>query len=453
MQPKKNYMKKFLYLASAFFILPTFAQEHFSGILTSKRVGILNVGMNPSELSNLDSKFEIQLFATSINVANNKIGVKDLTGDTNLENLIFKGNEPVNFNIDAEIAGPGFAMKLLKWGFAISTKGHIKANIVDVDANLGSAITNSALNSIGGVSTINNTSNQRINSTSWGEVGFSVAHKIFENDKHLINGGLTLKLLFPGSYANIGTGNFNGTITDKINGDLILTNANANMNFAYTGNLGNNFTNTSDYTKSVFGSLKGVATDIGFDYQLKGTGETYKLKVGAAIKNIGSMTFKGDDNVSRNYTLTVGNSGLNLNVFDNVEGIKDIEKILIANGVLKLQDGQKDFKVKLPTVLNLYADVKIVPKVNLTLFLQQKMKANSSNNQIISQNIFSITPRVSLGFFEAYIPVSFNEISGTTGGFGFRLGGFFLGSNSILTTLTSDGKQADFYTGFRYGFL
>ena len=35
----------------------------------------------------------------------------------------------------------------------------------------------------------------------------------------------------------------------------------------------------------------------------------------------------------------------------------------------------------------------------------------------------------------------------------FRLGGFFLGSNSAITALTSDGKQADFYTGFRFGFL
>ena len=38
------------------------AQDHFGGITTSKRVGILNVGMNPSELSNLKSKFEVQLF-------------------------------------------------------------------------------------------------------------------------------------------------------------------------------------------------------------------------------------------------------------------------------------------------------------------------------------------------------------------------------------------------------
>ena len=447
-------MKQLLLICCALLFLNASAQDHFGGITTSKRVGILNVGMNPSELSNLKSKFEIQLFSTSINVANDKIGFKDITSDTNLENLIFQGNKPVNFNIDTEFMGPGFAMKVLKWGFAVTTKGHIKADIVDVDTNLGAALTNSTINSSADGVTISNASNQRINSTSWGEVGFSVARKIFENDKNIINGGLTLKLLFPGSFANVGTGNFNGTITNTESGDLILTNANAYLNIAYSGSLGNDFTNTSDYTQSVFGNLNGLATDIGVNYQLKDGDKSYKLKIGAALKNMGSMTFKGDDNVSKNYNLEItGNDEFNLSDFDNVNGIKDIENVLINSGYVSLDNSKKDFKVKLPTVFNLYADLKIISKLNLTLFMQQKMNSNNGNDQITAQNMFSVTPRVSLGYFEAYVPVSFNEVSGTTGGIGFRLGGFFIGSNSILTAVASDSKQADFYTGFRWGFL
>ena len=447
-------MKQLLLISFTLLFITASAQDHFGGITTSKRVGILNVGMNPSELSNLKSKFEVQLFSTSINVANDKIGFKDITSDTNLENLIFQGNEPVNFNIDTEFLGPGFAMKLLNWGFAITTKGHVKADIVDVDTNLGAALTNSTINSSADGVTIANTSNQRINSTSWGEVGFSAAHKIFENDKNLINAGVTLKLLFPGSFANVGTGDFNGTITSDTNGDLILTNANAYLNIAYSGSLADNFTNTSDYTQSVFGNLNGLATDIGINYQLKDGDKSYKLKIGAAIKNMGSMTFKGDENISRNYNLDIkGNESLNLDVFNDTNGIKDIENVLVNSGYVTLDNSKKDFKVKLPTVFNLYADLKIISKLNLTLFMQQKMNSNNGNDQITAQNMFSVTPRVSLGYFEAYVPVSFNEVSGTTGGFGFRLGGFFLGSNSILTALTSDSKQADLYTGFRWGFL
>jgi hypothetical protein len=142
-----------------------------------------------------------------------------------------------------------------------------------------------------------------------------------------------------------------------------------------------------------------------------------------------------------------------LNQFQNSNGVKEIEQVLIRNNFLNTTPQNTDFKVQLPTVFNLYADIKIIPKVNITLFTQQKIKSNSGNDQITSQNIISVTPRFAINIFEAYIPVAINEISGTTAGFGFRLGGFFLGSNSVLTALTSDGKQADFYTGFRFGFL
>lgn len=446
-------MKNLLLLPLLLLSINGFSQDHFSGITTSKRVGILNIGMNPSELSNLNSRFEVQLFSSSVNVSNNKITFSDIIDGNNLENLIFKGSEPVNFNIDTEFYGPGFAIKLLKWGFAVSSKGYIKGNIVDVDPNLGSALTSDAINAIGGSSTISSDNNQRMNATTWGEIGFSVAHKIYENKKYKINGGITFKLLFPGAYANIGLDRFQGTITENF-GNFILTNANANMNIAYSGNLGSEFTNTSDYTKSVFGNLQGMAADIGFDYQLLGKGKNYKLKIGAAIKNMGSMNFKSSENYSTDYTLSIqGSQQLNLNQFQNINGVQDIEQVLIDNNFLNKTPQNKDFKVQLPTVLNLYADINIIPKVNITLFTQQKINSNNNNNQITSQNIISATPRFLVGFFEAYIPVAINEISGTTAGFGFRLGGFFLGSNSIISALTSDGKQADFYTGFRFGFL
>jgi hypothetical protein len=166
------------------------------------------------------------------------------------------------------------------------------------------------------------------------------------------------------------------------------------------------------------------------------------------------MTFKSASNYSTNYTLAIqGSQQLNLNQFQNANGVKDIEQILLNSGFLNKTSQSTDFKVQLPTVFNLYADIKIIPKVSLTLFTQQKIKSNGGNDQITSQNIISATPRFSIGLFETYIPVAINEISGTTAGLGFRLGGFFLGSNSVLTALTSDGKQADFYTGFRFGFL
>jgi hypothetical protein len=444
-------MKTLLITISLLVGFVAIAQDNFSGISTSNRVGILNATINPAEFSNLSKKFEINFYGLSFDVSNNKIGFNDLISDTNLEDLIFTGTESVNMRIDGQILGPSFAMKWKKWGFGITTKANVKFDVVDVDTTLGNAIFNNDLPL--NTTVLNQSENQRLSGTSYGEVGFSASRNVFENDNHRWDVGVTLKFLFPGSYSNFGLSNLNGTITQNASGTFLTTNQPANLNIAYSGSLADSFSNFNDYTQSVFGGLNGVATDIGVTYQWKDGKEKYKIKGGLSVRNIGSMTFKDDNNYNTNYTFTTqGRPPLNLNLFENVDNLSEVEAILISNGYLTQTPNKTDFKVNLPTLLTMYADFKIVPKVYVTGYLQQKMKKDDANEQITSRNIFSVTPRVNLGFFEAYLPVSTDDISGTNVGFGFRLSGFYLGSNSIITSLT-DGKQANIYTGFRYAFL
>lgn len=234
---------------------------------------------------------------------------------------------------------------------------------------------------------------------------------------------------------------------------FLTTNAPASLNIAYSGSLADSFTNFDDYSKSIFGGLNGFSGDIGVNYQWKND-SGYKLNAGLSIRNIGSMTYKDNDNASTNYTLNIPTTNpLDLSIFNDVDSLSEVEQILSSNGYLTEENGEKDFKVKLPTMLSTYVDLKLVPKLYVTAYLQQKLNEDSGNDQITAANIFSVTPRVSLGFFEGYIPVTFHEISGTNVGFGFRLGGFYLGSSSMVTALLADSKQGDIYLGFRWGFL
>ena len=445
-------MKNRIIVALLFLFSFCHSQEHFSGISTSNRVGILNGVMNPAEFSNLSKKFEVNIYGISFDVANNKIGFSDLTSDTNLEELIFRGSEPVNMRINGQIIGPSFAMKFMKWGFGITTKANFKFDIVDVNPTIGNAIfdNNLPIN----ITQLSTADNQRLAGVSYGEVGFSAARTVFENDKHRIDAGITLKLLFPGTYSNFGLSELDGTITQVGGSAFLTTNSPATLNIAYSGSLADSFSNFDDYTKSVFGGLNGVATDIGITYQWKDGKSKYKIKGGASVRNIGSMTFKDNNNFSTNYTLDIpDNNPLNLSLFADIGNLRNVEDILIANGYLTQEPNQTSFRVNLPTMFALYGDFKIVPKVYITGYLQQKMNQDNADDQITSLNIISVTPRVNLGFFESYIPISNNDISGTNIGLGFRLGGFYLGSNSIFSALTSDSKQADFYTGFRFALL
>lgn len=439
-------------LSCSLLFLNVSAQDHFSGINTSRRVGILNAGINPAELSNLDSKYEVNVFSISVNAANNKVGFDDLINSDNLEDLIFTGDEPVNMRVDAELYGPGFAMKMDKWAFGFTTKAYAKLNLVDVDSKLGEAINTGTLGSvIGGSTTISNNENQRLNGTTWGEVGFSAARNLFENEKHKFNAGVTLKLLFPGSYANFGADKFQGTINTSIAG-AYLNDTQANLNIAYSGNLADSFTNFDNYSESLFGKLNGFAVDFGVNYQWKDI-DNYKVNAGLSIRNIGGMTFKDRNNSSANYLLDIpaNESGINLNQFQNVNSLQEVETILQNSGYLSTTKSNKDFKVKLPTVFSAYADIKVVSRFFVSIYTQQKVGDDNKDDQVTTQNVFSVTPRFSLKNYEVYSSWASNEISGTTGGFGFRIYGFYLGSSSILTALTSDTKQADLYIGYRVG--
>ncbi len=444
-------MKKSLFFSAMLSAFSMSAQDHFSGIKNSNSIGVLSTSVNPAELSNLNSKYDINLFSVSINTSNNKIGFSDLVGSNNIENLLFQGNEPVNMRIDAEIYGPGFAMKVNKWAFAVNLKSYIKANFVDIDSQLGKAIIDGNTNTILGTTLLKSDYNQRMNATTWGELGFSVARNLLENDKHKFNGGATLKLLFPGSYANFGIDKFQGNL-DYYPTTAYLNNVNTQLNIGYSGNLTDSFSNTNNYTQSLFGNLNGLAVDLGLNYQLKDK-DNYKLNAGLAVKNIGGMTFKDPDNSSTNYDFnipagTLTNHGLDLSSFENVESLKDAETILINSGYLTKKEANSNIKVKLPTLFTAYVDIKVVPKFFVSIYTQQKLGNDNDNDQITTQNIISITPRFSIKNFELYSSWAQNEISGTTGGLGFRVYGFYLGSSSIITALASDTKQADLFLGY-----
>ncbi|MBL0013067.1 MAG: hypothetical protein IPP30_04700 [Flavobacterium sp.] len=454
-------MKKIIFFSFITFAFNAFAQDHFTGVTTSSRVGILNVGVNPAELPNLSKKFEVNIYGLSLNFSNNVIGIKDLSSDTDIENLLFTGDRIVNAGADIEYAGPGVAMKWKEWGFGISSKGHIKFDVVDVDPKFANAILNTDDITESGTTFIKNDYNQRMSGVSWGEIGFSAGRTVFENEKHRFNAGITFKLLFPGSYANAGVDKFQGNVTtvyDPNNPNnsaaYLTTSIPVNVNFSYSGNLADRFTDVNDYTSSVFGNLGGVGSDLGVNYQLKDSDKKYKINAGMSIRNMGSLTFKDSNNSSNSYVLDIPASDpLNLNIFDGTESLVEVEQILKDQNYLKNETSNKDFKARLPTLFSMYGDFKVYHKFYITGYLQTKMGDNNENRQITAQNSFSIIPRINLGYFEAYIPFSHNEISGGNTGLGLRLGGFYMGSSSVISTLSSNTKKVDFNMGFRWAFL
>lgn len=430
------------------------AQEHFMGMTTAKRGGLLNATLNPAELSNMNMLVDVNLYNMSFAFSNNKLSFKDLVNGTNLESKFFQGNEPTNAAIDASIIGPGVGFKLGRWSYAVSTQAAVKANLVDINTNLGNAIQSGSFNNALPNLVLAN-ENQRMNATTWGEIDFSVARKIIELGRHKIAGGATLKVLFPGAYANFGANKFKGTITN-VGGNYMVTNATAAINLTYSNVLGNDFSNSSSFTNFFSQGINGFAADLGVTYTFKDKDSKQTLfHAGLSVKNIGSMKFKSDTNKSIDYTLNVnGSQSLNLSQFENITSFQELEQQLATGQnaqFFQKTESTSSFTVKMPTTLNLYADLKVMSKFYITGILNQRVVNNAINIQITAQNTYTLIPRFATKFFEVFVPLSQNEISKFTSGFGLRLGGFFIGSNSVLSAAMDNSKQVDAYFGFRFG--
>jgi hypothetical protein len=262
-------------------LLPTtlLAQSHFMGTNTSRRVGVIHSTLNPAELSNLHNKVDIHLFGSSLIVSNNKLTFKDFFED-NVEERLFSTEGNVNANVSAQFVGPGVAFKVNKWAFG----AHVATNANIWMHQLNSPFIDAIINSdvLLATTAINATGNQRFSGMSWGEINLSVSRVLFETEKHQLNAGITGKLLFPGTFGNGGIQSLQGNI-NTIGGITYLSNATATINFAYSGILAEDFNNSSNYTKSMFGGFNGFGVDLGVTYSYKKDNKTY-LKAGGFSK-------------------------------------------------------------------------------------------------------------------------------------------------------------------------
>jgi len=82
----------------------------------------------------------------------------------------------------------------------------------------------------------------------------------------------------------------------------------------------------------------------------------------------------------------------------------------------------------------------------------QKNLTDNSNSSISSPDYLTITPRLVLGKFELFTPVSTSSIADTSIGAGIKWGMFYIASSSGLSMAIGNTKQADLSIGFSQGF-
>jgi hypothetical protein len=443
-------MEKFLLSFSlCFFTTLAIAQQSLLGIQNSPRKGMIHAAMNPAELNHLSRKVEFNLFAVGASASNNVLTFGDIIKEEDLLNLAFERVEgPVNVDTEIQLLGPSFGFIKNKWAFGFLSQAFIKGDIMDLNTDLGSALYNSNYNGRIYEVEINNSSNQRVNTAGWAELGIMAGREIWSNDNHIVSVGGTFKFLIPGAYVNLGVNNLQGNFIQNQD-ESHLTNARGHLDISYPQELKNWDVEDQMLNRFSIKNISGFALDLGVSHQWKKEG-ILKFSSGLSLKNLGGLNFASGQ-VTNAYTMDIPEGEFFR--LDALEGdLDEIENQLLGSGYFTRSSQTGGARLRLPTILSAYTDMQVSRTFHVSVFVQNRLSNSEINTQLSTQNVLAITPRWTWGPFEIYSPWAYYEISGITGGAGLRLGGFFVGSQSVLTGVLANSKQVDAHVGFSLGF-
>jgi hypothetical protein len=450
-------MKFSLTILMAIGFVVVYGQNNYVGLSTSQSAGVMSLTLNPAELAKMKSKVDINLFSSDFQISNNALNLTPSSIGSfsdDFDSLIRSESvNPVDFRVGIDIMGPSIAVSILpKLSVALHSRARVGIVAQNIDVAFANGILNNSINN--GFSSSYSINNSNLISTAvagWAEIGVSGAYEVYRSKKHSLSAGAGFKLLLPGFYANTYLKNLNVNLYENSTGDVYIQNSTANVGVVYSG--------SNDPLNGVWGNMiggiNGLGLDIGGSYSyMDSSTDKYIFKIGASVTDIGTLAYPFESKNMRLYNMNTEGAPGGIVYLKDIKG-KDlddaIEKIE-ATGAVTTLPKDTNMKISLPTAFNLYGDARIWKFIYCGFQYRARMNNANDPNAIRIDNYLSIIPRVYTKLFEAYIPLSFGEIQGTTVGAGFRFGPFFLGSNSILSAVTSSQNKAiDFNFGLRVG--
>lgn len=439
----------FLIFCICFITTQAYSQQSFIGIQNSPRKGMVHASMNPAELNHLFRKVEFNLFAVGATGGTNILSFQDVIKEEDPLDLAFdRADRPINVSAEVQVLGPSFGFKVNKWSFGFLSQAFVKGNIMDLEEDLGRALNDGGFQDDYYEIEINSSSNQRVNASGYAQLGLIIGREFWSKGNHLMTAGGSFNFFVPGAYVNMGLDNHQGKYIQNQD-EFSLTNASGSLNTSYPENLEDGGFESRMVDRLSFNNISGFGMDLGLTHQWKKNGVA-KFSSGFTIKNLGSLNL-GEGQINNSYVMDIP-EGQSFRL-DLLEGdLDEIESQLLSSGYFTKSSQADKLKASLPAMLSVYTDLRVSRVFQISIYGQRRLSGQSNNNLLFVQNVFAVTPRLTLGGFEIYSPWANYEVSGLTGGAGIRLGGFFVGSQSVLTGFFSDTQQIDAHIGLSLGF-
>ena len=443
-------MKKILLSLLGLIAYEGIAQQSFTGLRTSTYGGVLTTTSNPAHALGA-RPWDVNLMTLDVDLSNNAMGMSfDLEGSFNkFTNNNLTNSEVINAGINADVLGPSFVVRINKENaVGLVSRLRLMAATTGIDSNILQAIVDakrmalpdnpSRYLEVRGIEDMNLLAN------AFRDIGVVWSYTLMNDGYNIIRLGAGVKIVQGTGSFRMG---FDGVNMDNVkigkdaNGDVILK-ATGGKAEVRSGGL------------DVFGSpdifatsATTVAADLGVIYEYSEDGcpncdghIPYRFKVGVSLLDLGKLSYE-TNNKSFRYDMT--GKVINLNDLSSIEKLPQAERL-----------AGKTFSSSLPTTLNVNLDYRFVDGFYLNLSSQLNMVPKNEYNARYA-NDFVLTPRYEThwgnGIFGAFLPISYNEVSGFNAGAAFHVGPLVFGSRSVFGNLFGTAKELNAFVGFRFG--
>lgn len=318
--------------------------------------------------------------------------------------------------------------------------------------------------------------NLNLSMNTWNEYNLAYAQVIKDDNEHFWKIGGKLKFLQGIGSFYLNTENVDYNIID----DTTALYIKGDFDYGYSDNLGG-YIEGDDNEQFAGGELfkkysnLGLGFDIGVTYEFRpkyqdykydmdnktnlwrNDQNKYKLRIGAAINDIGGMRYK-KGSLSRNFSFQTG--VFDLQEFDGVKGFRSLDSSLIRlsnKGDVAFRSDDGEFFMNLPTHANIDVDYNIWRNIYANYYMRLNLLFLKDKNAVHYPHNFAVTPRWDHRWWGVSIPLSYNTISGFRYGLGLRAGPLVIGTGDIKP-IFAPGRDtkingADFYIALKIPIL
>ena len=441
-------MKKILLSLLGLIAYEGMAQQSFIGLRTSTYGGALSTISNPAHAL-WARPWDVNLVSIDANLGNNEMGMSlDLEKSFKKFTDNLANSKVINAGINVDVLGPSFIVRVNKeHALGLVSRMRIMGNTTGIDSNVLQALIQAKKMDLdpSQLYHVRNISDMNILANAFREIGAVWSYTVMNDGYNILRLGVGVKLVQ-------GTGSFrmgfegvnsnNVELLKDANGDVLLRFKDGK---AEVRSGGLDVLGSPDLFAT---SASTIGVDLGVIYEYSEDGcpncdghIPYRFKVGVALLDLGKLSYETNN---KSYRYNLVNQDINLN---------DIQKSFDAIPRPEELKGTS-FSSSLPTTLNINLDYRFIDGLYLNLSSQLNMVPKNEYNARYA-NDFVLTPRYEThwgnGVFGAFLPISYNEVSGFNTGAAFHVGPLVFGSRSILGNLIGSSKELNAFVGIRFG--